>query len=241
MNIQVTSQDWTFDLATHASSYTYNADKFAPLEDALFKKIRAYDPVYGAYLEEHLNRTSAELYEFLLYSGVDAKTSANIAAAFRVHDAGKILQDITVWEFTDEKPGKEKKILRSEHAALGPEILAQTMDEIGFIPDQDDLKHLDTIRHLMLNHHERLDGSGPRKLLAALICPILRKVALVDTMDGKYKVSDASTALSQMAGDKHKGQYDLAEIALYSGFLVKKGVISPPQVPQGLHPPAFQA
>lgn len=181
-----------FDIARHTQGYAYDAEKFRKLENRIAEKIIAYDPDYGHYLLDHLNRTSRYLEEFMLFRGYDADTARKVSTAFRLHDAGKIAQDISVWERTDEKPDQAKKDIRAEHTMLGQQVVLDTINELGLRLTDDDNKHLYLIVYLQENHHERENGKGPRKLPGLLMDPILKMAGILDEIDGKTKLDHES-------------------------------------------------
>jgi hypothetical protein len=80
-------------------------------------------------------------------------------------------------------------------------------------------------------HHERLNGNGPQKKTAADMCPILRAATIVDTFHGKLKAGKTTSLIfDEMAGPKHKGEFDLPLLTKFREFYK----ISKPTVRPGL-------
>lgn len=206
-----------FDLEEHVKSYRYDEEKFRPLRNEIAEKIIAYDKKpqdskvegYGHFLYHHLVRTSKRLEEFMTYMGYDADVAKKVSAAFVLHDAGKILQDIAVWEHTAEKPDAEKKAIRAEHTTLGKKVLFDTIDELGLTLTNDDREHIKTIVYLMEAHHERINGIGPLGYNGSQMHEILKMATILDEIDGKIKLDHES--LDGIFNDirtRHKDKFD---------------------------------
>lgn len=181
-----------FDIAHHAENYAFDDVKFRKLENRIAEKIIAYDPAYGHYLLDHLNRTSRYLEEFMLFRGYETDTARKVSTAFRLHDAGKIAQNISVWEHTNEKPDRAKKDIRAEHTLLGKQVVLDTLEELGVDPTEEDQKHLKLVFYLQEYHHERENGKGPQGLPGELMDPILKMAGILDEIDGKTKLDHES-------------------------------------------------
>jgi response regulator RpfG family c-di-GMP phosphodiesterase len=181
-----------FDISHHAKNYAFDANKFRKLENRIAEKIIAYDTAYGHYLLDHLNRTSRYLEEFMIFRGYDADTARKVSTAFRLHDAGKISQHISVWEHTDEKPDQAKKDIRAEHTMLGKQVVLDTLDELKLDLNEDDRNHLKLVFYLQQYHHERENGKGPRRLPGDMMDPILKMAGILDEIDGKTKLDHES-------------------------------------------------
>jgi len=208
-----------------ADSYRYSAQGFVPIESYIEKAIRGYDPEYGPYLLEHLNTTSAKLYSFLRTMDKYSEQEAiNLSNAFKLHDAGKVLQDISLWKITQEKPKRSEfeKTERPRHTDLGLVVLDQAMKETGFEPAKDDYTHLNMIRRLMSLHHERIDGRGPKGM--SDLDDVLKIVGIIDAADGKMKAykGDMAAVLDDMKhAEKHKGEFDPELLERYTRFETK--------------------
>lgn len=208
------------NLEALAQSYVYDASSFAPLYARLQEKVAAFDPDFGKYLNGHLARVAFDTEHFMVRMGYDADVAKKVGDAFALHDIGKIKQDIELWRLSVDKRSlsPEQKHERTKHTDLGVDVLAETMAELGMEPTVDQAKHLDLARHMMLFHHERLDGTGPKAMPAELMDPVLRIVAIVDTVDGKTKAKGLTQIFEDMSGDKHAGQFDDRLVELYRAY-----------------------
>ncbi|MFA5592345.1 MAG: HD domain-containing protein [Micavibrio sp.] len=241
-------KNFALDLKAHIGSYRYDAERFRPLEMLVMEKIRAYDPEYGPYLADHLGKTSSYLKGFMIARGYDGPSADKVAAAFKLHDAGKIMQDISLWAFTNEKPDWEKKQKRAAHTKLGRAVLMDAMDETGFIPDGHDALHIETILYLMETHHERIDGSGPLGFHGAQMDEILRMATILDEIDGKIKIAGGrpddnkplNAVFQEIGGSKHAGKFDLDLVAACEAYCRRKNLFLPPIKAPQLQPDPLQ-
>lgn len=211
------------DLEMIASTYEYDADSFAPLYARLAEKIESYDPDFGPYLTGHLARVAHDTEQFMVRVGYSEDISRKIGHAFALHDIGKIKQDIDLWRLTVDKRSlsPEQKLERTKHTDLGLEVLNETLSELGMELTPDQEKHLGLAKHLMLFHHERLDGSGPKALPGAMMDPVLRIVSIVDTVDGKTKAKGLSQIFEDMSGNKHAGEFDARLVSAYEQYYLE--------------------
>ena len=208
------------NLEALAQSYEYDTSFFTPLYDRLKEKIAAFDSDFGNYLNGHLERVAHDTEQFMVRMGYDEDTAKKVGDAFGLHDIGKIKQDIELWRLTVDKRSlsSEQKLERTRHTDLGIDVLEETMAELGMEPTEDQARHLELAKHMMLFHHERLDGTGPKALPAELMDPVLRIVAIVDTVDGKTKAKGLTHIFEDMSGDKHAGQFDTRLVELYRAY-----------------------
>lgn len=211
------------DLEIIAASYEYDADSLAPLYARLAEKIEAYDSDFGAYLAGHLSRVAHDTEQFMSHLGYSEDIARKVGHAFALHDVGKIKQDIELWRLTVDKRTltPDQKLERMKHTDLGLEVLDETITELGMDLTPDQTKHLALARHLMLYHHERLDGSGPKALPGPMIDPVLRIVSIVDTVDGKTKAKGLSQIFEDMSGNKHAGEFDERLVAAYEQYYLE--------------------
>ncbi len=84
-----------------------------------------------------------------------------------------------------------------------------TLKNYDVIWTEDHLKHMEVIKHLMITHHERLNGTGPEGFKDSELDKILRMATIVDAIDGKTKVKSMHEIFADMTGNKHAGQFDL--------------------------------
>jgi HD-GYP domain-containing protein (c-di-GMP phosphodiesterase class II) len=208
------------NLELEAADYAYDPDSFAPLYTRLAEKIAAYDPDFGPYLSGHLSRVARDVEQFMIRMGYEESTALKIGHAFALHDLGKIKQDPELWRLTADKreltPAQKKE--RPRHIDLGIDVLDETIAELGMELTADQTKHLEVVKYLMHNHHERLDGSGPKALPGMMMDPILRICAIVDTVDGKTKAKTLTEIFVDMSGSKHAGQFDARLVTQYQPY-----------------------
>lgn len=240
MNMYVPANT-SFDLAAHARGYAYDRAKFAPLYGAILREIEEYHPnEYGLYLAGHSRRVARGVHDLLIHQGHDTDIAQKIADSTLVHDVAKTLQRIEIWRRAPDKPSKEITQERLQHASLGPTAIKAVMKKTGFEPaSEDDIKHLQTMFYIAQKHHERPDGKGPAGLIESQICPALRCIITVDTIDGKLKPELGNTlskAFDDMADVRNKGRYFPEMTKDYRTFLEKQGQSSHPlPIGRGLH------
>ncbi len=203
-----------------AHSYSYDAGGFVPLYNRIGEKIAAYDADFGRYLAGHLSRVAHDTEDFMIGAGYDAQTAEKVGHAFALHDIGKIKQSIDLWRLTIDKRdlSAEQKLERTKHTDLGLAVLDETIAELGMELDEDQKKHVEMAKQLMLYHHERLDGSGPKTMPGPMMDKILRIVAIIDTVDGKTKAKTLTEIFDDMSGSKHAGQFDDRLVRQYEAY-----------------------
>lgn len=123
------------------------------------------------YLVEHSLNVSILMSIFARHLGEDEETIKVLALAAFLHDIGKILVPDAVLQ----KPGKltpEEFDVMRKHVLLGIKVI----DETPGLPS--------IVREIIIQHHERLDGSGyPYKLTDSKITKYGRMIAIVDGYD----------------------------------------------------------
>ncbi len=174
-----------------SSSYSYDAKVFGALEQVLWDRMQSYAGLFGQTMVEHLARVSTHLYGTMKHLGYDEVISKNIAHAFRLHDAGKVLQDVSLWGLED-KPSEEIRKLRPEHTNLGVTLLDDVLKEFPHLKDH---PHTGIIASFMKYHHERINGKGPQGLMGDHLGDILEIGGIVDCVDGKSVLRTADKAL----------------------------------------------
>lgn len=226
-----------FDIQEHASSYVYDEELFKPVYERLKQKLLAYDPEFGPYLVGHLERTGHDTEHFMLAEGYHPDIAEKVGHAVTLHDIGKILQPIKIWNIAKEDRTSEVNIERPKHGALGKLVLNSTIAELeseGLISVQGDVNaqaHIKLIKYVQDAHHERRNGTGPLGFPAARLCPIIELIAAVDTADGKRKnpAKTLSDIFTEMTGQKHLGEFDVPLIQrLQDYFETKPGETGQP-------------
>ena len=197
---------------------------FGDLKKHIYNKINNYDPEFGAYMIAHLEKTSGEARIFLKEIGVDERAADIIADAFSLHDAGKILQPLSLWALSEDKPKRteaEKK-QRAEHGVLGIEVLNKSLQELNITSTSQEKSFVLLAEQLMVLHHERLDGSGPHGLKN--LDKVLEALGIIDQIDGKGKSKTLTASFEDMNG-RHLAEFNQALVALYRESSMKRGVV----------------
>ena len=145
--------------------------------------------------------------------GLNDQACREAGLAGLMHDIGKALMPLEVLN----KPGRltdaETRVIRS-HALRGYELLK---DGAGTTPEMLDV---------VLNHHERVDGTGyPRRLPAERLSTLARMGAICDVYDAitsnrPYKAGwDPAESIARMAS--WKGQFDEK---IFAAFVQSLGI-----------------
>ncbi len=197
---------------------------FPALKHHIDNKIKNYDPAFGAYMLEHLEKTSREARVFLVEIGVDEPAAHIIANAFSLHDAGKILQPLELWALSEDKPKRTEaeKRQREEHGVLGIQVLNEALASLGIKPTKEEREFILLAEKLMLFHHERLDGSGPHKLRHLDI--VLQALGIIDQIDGKGKNKTLSASFEDMNG-KHEAEFNQIMVGKYHESTTRRGIV----------------
>jgi putative nucleotidyltransferase with HDIG domain len=127
--------------------------------------------------------------------GVSGQDLKDLILAGLMHDAGKALVDMNILNKPDKLSRKEFEIMRY-HTILGYELLREHQE----LPE--------AVRLGVLQHHERMDGSGyPLKLLGGQIHYFAKIIAIVDiydamTSDRVYKAkADPFSVIETLANE----------------------------------------
>jgi putative nucleotidyltransferase with HDIG domain len=123
------------------------------------------------YLIEHSLNVSILMSVFAKHLGFDKRLIQELALGAFLHDIGKILLPIDILNKLSPLSSKEESIIRS-HVALGLKILE----------DSPSVSHM--AMNMILEHHERIDGSGyPKKLKGDEISKYGRMISIIDSYD----------------------------------------------------------
>ncbi len=223
------TQGWPVDIEKMATLCAETPTWFNALKNHIHRKIHKYDSDYGAYMIDHMERTSDIARNFLIEIGIESGTADIIADAFSLHDAGKILQDIKLWRITKEKPTRtaEEKAQRPMHGALGIEVLNTSLQELSIAPNKNESIFVNLIEQVMILHHERIDGSGPRG--QNILDRALSAITIIDQIDGKAKTDKPlSESFEDMSG-KHLAEFDQEMVHKYRQWYQRSK--SSPQTP----------
>lgn len=218
------TENFTFDIEQLALQCGETPAFFADLKQHIFNKIKKFDPEFGAYTIEHLEKTSNEARIFLKEIGIDEKAADITADAFGIHDAGKILQKLELWAFATEKRERTEaeKRERELHGVLGIKVLGDSMAALKINPVADERLFIILAEKLMVLHHERKDASGPQKL--AVTDRALMALTIIDQIDGKGKVKTLTASFEDMNG-KHEAQFDQTMVGQYRESSMKRNIV----------------
>ncbi|WP_371381467.1 HD-GYP domain-containing protein [Sporomusa aerivorans] len=127
--------------------------------------------------------------------GITSQELNDLILAGLMHDAGKALVDINILNKPEKLSGKETEIMQY-HPVFGYELLKDSKE----LPE--------TVRLGVLQHHERMDGSGyPLKLSGGQIHYFGKVIAIVDiydamTSDRVYKTkADPFSVIETLASE----------------------------------------
>lgn len=218
------------DIDALAGSFVFDERALAPLKAALQDKIRNYGGQTGPILQSHLARTSQRLGDFMAWRGYSEQIVENVRQCFDIHDVGKTLQRVELYNLAG-KPGSDVKRERRAHTVLGCQAIdaeADRLQKAGKIDRIEITPAINLMKAFCLQHHERLNGIGPLGFKADNMGEILRMATIVDEADGKLKACgfDEVMVLESMAGDKHNGQFDADLLKSYRAM-------REPHIPRG--------
>lgn len=132
-----------------------------------FLKVKQFDRSLGA----HALDTAILSLVVAVESGVDPALYEHLGTGALLHDVGYVRLPRNLVRKRDECNESERRLLE-QHTQLGTAVLG---DQSGF--------HDDVCR-IVMEHHERCDGSGfPRQLKAQDIAPLAQIVGIVDFYD----------------------------------------------------------
>ncbi len=237
-NIQL-SNDLSEDPLLVMASFEFDHAFYNAVHAELTHKMKAYDPEgFSPHLIAHQERVATNAFGFLTHDTPTRKAfpedlAYNISKAFGWHDVEKLLDKPETWRIHDKKPDishltpdeiRARRAERFAHALRDGEILKRAVrkvlsdwEQAELTPDQ--AKMINLSIYIESYHHEVLDGSGPHGMIAAQQSPILRTLAIIDTIDGKIKTQKSLTEMfDDMSGEKHKGKYDPTTVREYQAY-----------------------
>lgn len=137
---------------------------------------------FGPQMMAHQNRVSKDGARFLKFLGFSDRAARNFRAAMLFHDLGKTHNSFnpSTW-LLDERPTEEEKKLRLQHARLGAnmwESFCKKNPELIAHP------HFKVRYAVTLCHHERTDGTGPERMMAASLSTFAQISCIIDAYDG---------------------------------------------------------
>jgi putative nucleotidyltransferase with HDIG domain len=162
-----------------AELYESSGELFLGVIKSLVSAIDAYDP----YTQGHSQRVSEYSVLIAQELGLDETMVNDLRIGSLLHDIGKIGIPDSVLLKVGSLTGSEMELIR-EHPRTGVNILSQ-------------VKLLEPMCPAILEHHERLDGSGyPAKLVDKQISWMGRIVAVADVFDAMTSNRPYRQALS---------------------------------------------
>jgi len=136
---------------------------------------------HSTYQWEHAINSGVLLCGFSLFLGIKKETATDITVGAILHDIGVAKVPRAIIEKKGKLTINEKDVVE-KHVSWGHQLLKA-----------DDVSNKITT-DMLINHHERLDGSGyPRGIAAGKLSKLARMTAIVDVYDA-------------MTGDKHHKQ-----------------------------------
>jgi HD-GYP domain-containing protein (c-di-GMP phosphodiesterase class II) len=126
---------------------------------------------FNAHIFSHVVNVSVLAMAIGIEQGVDAQTLEELAFGALLHDIGEMRLPLNLFRKGDALSAPERALLH-QHPALGLTMLS------------DSREITETIRRIILEHHERYDGSGyPSRLRGEAIATLSQLVGLVDVYD----------------------------------------------------------
>ncbi len=185
--------------------------QIAPFIEKQFAALQAYDrkrPEGHVYaFDEHSKRVAADMHHLAHAMGMDDEDCEALYQAALIHDTGKILLPVGIWD-VEGKPDAGIRAQRRQHTKLGVEIVDEAFPYLAH-------PMLDLIRDLMNHHHETMDGMGYLRLMGDQLSQFARMICVCDAFDGwstwrpHFGDRDISSdgVLHRMMYEK-KGQFD---------------------------------
>lgn len=188
--------------------------------DAEFAALKAYNAQrpqghpYAFHL--HSQRVAKHLRQLALDMGMDADYAQVLYSVGLVHDIGKRLLPIEIWDVAG-KPDEKTRKHRRQHTVLGVQIVDEHFGADNTAPV------LMLMRDLMTNHHEAIDGSGWLKKQGDELSLEAKMLCVCDAYDGysvwrpHYGARDItpSGVIRRMAVEK-AGQFDPIILGIFA-------------------------
>jgi response regulator RpfG family c-di-GMP phosphodiesterase len=166
----------------------------------------------------HVMRVAEMGRDFALHLGAPVSAAAWFHNALRIHDCGKTLLPVEIWD-QEDKPSESIKLQRRRHAPLGGQMIEESLPHdhpfTAFAAD--------IARH----HHEQMNGKGFLGVNAAELNVWVRIACIVDSFDGMsvwrphYKDRDISplSVFERLAVEKGPAVYDETLTEAFGYFL----------------------
>jgi putative nucleotidyltransferase with HDIG domain len=126
---------------------------------------------FNAHIFSHVVNVSVLAMAIGIEQGVDGQTLEELALGALLHDVGEMRLPLNLFRKGDALSAPERSLLH-QHSRLGLTMLS------------DSREITETIRRIIVEHHERYDGSGyPSQLRGEAIAPLSQLIGLVDVYD----------------------------------------------------------
>ena len=126
---------------------------------------------FNAHIFSHVVNVSVLAMAIGIEQDLDAQTLEELALGALLHDVGEMRLPLNLFRKGDALSAPERTLLH-QHPGLGLTMLS------------DSHEITETIRRIIVEHHERYDGSGyPSQLRGETIAPLSQLVGLVDVYD----------------------------------------------------------
>lgn len=212
-------------------------EQIKPFIENQMKLLEIYDrkrlsanPDIKYIFHEHAERVASDTRNTCARLGLSEAVQESMYWAMLVHDAGKRVLPIEIWD-SPEKPTGDIMKLRRSHVDLGLDIVRE---ELG------DLQHpfIDLMTDIMANHHEKMDGTGEHGLPGDQLSMPVRLACIVESYDGytiprpHFGDRDISPAavLEKMRSEPGKGAA-MFDMDLFEAFAAMKLKSTPAQTP----------
>lgn len=160
---------------------------FKPFIEDQLERLRAYDqqritrlgytPSYLFY--EHAYSAAEDVQNTCINLGLGKKIAHNMFWATLIHDIGKPELSPEIWDYR-QSPSKEIKAKKRTHTTLGGKIMHSEIKD-----EHKDHPFFKLALDIIENHHERLDGKGPQKRVAAQLSMPVRLASIIEDYDGR--------------------------------------------------------
>ncbi|WP_435642015.1 HD-GYP domain-containing protein [Micavibrio aeruginosavorus] len=174
-------QTWPDDFDVRADAVFQ--DQIKPFIENQMKLMEIYDrkrlavnPDIKYIFHEHAERVANDTRNTCAKLGLPDNVQENMYWAMLVHDIGKRVLPIEIWD-SPEKPTGDVMKYRRSHVDLGLNIVRE---ELG------DLQHpfFDLMTDIMVNHHEKIDGTGEHGLKGHELSAPVRLACIIESYDG---------------------------------------------------------
>lgn len=140
------------------------------------RKRLAVNPDIKYIFHEHAERVANDTRKTCALLGLPENVQENMYWAMLVHDAGKRVLPIEIWD-SPEKPTGEVMKFRRSHVDLGLDIVREELGDI-------DHPFVNLMVDIMVYHHEKMDGTGEHNIPGADLSMPVRLACIVESYDG---------------------------------------------------------